>query len=464
MGMIWMEQFILADMRRKLLEEDEQQTIAVAGADERLARLDALLRAAEQKADAWEQMGGLNPHVNVLRGPKWKVFLKRLIRKLTWFLVRPLVEQQNYFNALTNGMGNELRDSIWILKELVWEQRQSLAELEAARRQSLAKLEETRRSLAKLEEGHRRSLAELEEVRRQSLAELEEVRRQSLTKLEETRRSLAEVEKAQRRSLAGLEESQKELHDACLDELEKTRVELEALRVKLADTEESVFDYIDYHAFEDEFRGSQKEIRARLQRYLDYFKPGERVVDLGCGRGEWLELMVDKGIEAMGVDISENFVAMCRDKGLNVVQEDMFSYLERQPDHSLDGITAIQVVEHITPAALAKLVGLCYRKLKLGGRVIFETQNPKSVSALANNFYIDPDHKRPVHPRWLEYLFKASSFTEISADYPEYAWVTDGSIPALPGDDESIKIFNQRISYLNNFLYGSTDYAVIARK
>ena len=441
MGMIWMEQFILADMRRKL-REDEQQTLAVAGADERLARLDTLLRAAEQKAIALEQMGGLNPHVNVLRGPKWKVFLKRLIRKLTWFFVCPLVEQQNYFNALANGMGNELRDSICLLKELVLEQRQSLAALETARRQSLAELDETRQSLAKLEEAHRRSLA----------------------KLEETRRSLAEVEKAQRRSLAGLAESQKELRGACLDELEKTRVELEDLREKLDDGEEGVFDYIDYGAFEDEFRGPQKEIRTRLQRYLDYFKPGERVVDLGCGRGEWLELLAEKGIDASGVDTTEKFASICQNKGLNVLCEDMFSYLERQPDHSLDGITAIQVIEHIEPAALARLIQLSYRKLKLGGRIILETPNPKSVSALANNFYIDPTHIRPVHPTWLEYLLKAGNFTSVFMDYPEYAWVTGGSIPRLDGESKDVEQFNRQIGYLNNFLYGSVDYAAIATK
>ncbi len=407
-----MEQFILADMQRKLLE-DEQQVLTVTGADERLARLDALVRAAEQKAIAWEQMGGLNPHVNVLRGPKWKVFLKRLIRKLTWFLICPLVEQQNYFNALANGMANELRDSIWILKELVQEQRQSLA------------------------------------------------------KFEETRQSLAELEKAQRRfltDLAGLTESQKWLRDAYMEELEKMRVELENLREKLPVAKEDGVDYIDYGTFEDKFRGSQKEIRTRIQRYLEYFKPGERVVDLGCGRGEWLELLVEKGIDASGVDITEKFVLICQRKGLNVIHKDMFCYLESIPDRSLDGITAIQVIEHIDSAALARLIQLSYRKLKLGGRIILETPNPMSVSTLTNNFYIDPTHIRPVHPALLDYLLKAGNFTSIIMDYPKYAWVTGGCIPPLEGESQNIKQFNRQIEHLNNFLYGAVEYAAIATK
>ena len=383
-----MEQFILADMQRKLLE-NEQQVLAVSSVDDRLAQLDTLLRAAEQKAIALEQMDGLNPHVNVLRGAKWKVFLKRLIRKLTWFLVSPLVEQQNCFNTLANGLGNELRDSILILKELVLEQRQSLA---------------------------------------------------------------------------GLTESQNGFRNVCLDELEKMRVELEDLREKLSDSKEDVFDYIDYGAFENEFRGSQKEIRTRIQRYLAYFEPGERVVDLGCGRGEWLELLVEKGIDASGVDIVERFVSICQSKGLNVIHEDMFCYLESLPDRSLDGITAIQVIEHIEPAALARLIQLSYRKLKLGGRIILETPNPMSVSTFTKYFLVDPTHIRPVHPTWLEYLLKAGHFTSVFMDYPEYAWVTDGSIPSLEGETQNIKQFNRQIEYLNNFLYGSVDYAAIAAK
>lgn len=364
-----MEEFILADMEHRLEELRTQESDV-----QYFERLNVLLRDAESKAISREQIGPLNPHIYVKNGAKWKVFVKRIVRKLIWWFICPVVEQQNWHNELSNSISNELRDSICLLKELA--------------------------------------------------------------------------------------EENYHLHT----ELEGVVDQIENLRKKQLSAEENVFDYIDYCTFEDIFRGTQEEIRSRIRRYLEHFEPGEKVLDLGFGRGEWLELLADKGIAAVGVDISEGFISMCRNKGLNVIQEDMFSYLESQPDCSLDGITAIQVVEHISPAALARLVRLSYRKLKLGGRVIFETQNPMSVSTLANNFYIDPTHIRPVHPRWLEYLFHANSFSEVYTEYPEYAWVTDGSIPALPDDDERIKSFNQRISYLNNFLYGSTDYAVIARK
>lgn len=440
-----MKEFILEDMERRAQERNaqeatqmEQQVCPVhseSGYEQYFERINILLRDAESKAIAREQIGPLNPHIHTLDGPKWKVFIKRVVRKFIWWFIRPIVEQQSWYNVLSNAGNNDLRDSLCLLKELTEENCRLHTELESLRATYQSKIAEIDRRLAGMVDSQ-------EGFRNTCQSEIAEINRR----------------------FAGMVDSQKRLRDACLNELGRTQAGLDDLHKKLSGAEEDVFDYIDYRAFEDEFRGSLKEIRTRIGRYLEYFKPGETVVDLGCGRGEWLELLVDKGIEAVGVDISESFVSMCRNKGLNVVMEDMFSYLEHQPDHSLDGITAIQVIEHITPAALAKLVGLCYRKLKLGGRVIFETQNPMSVSTLTSFFYVDPTHIRPVHPSWLEYLFKASSFTEITAEYPEYAWVTDGSIPALPGNDESTKLFNQRICYLNNFLYGSTDYAVIARK
>lgn len=414
-----MKEFILEDMERRAQERNAQEATQTeqvcpvhseSGYEQYFERINILLRDAESKAIAREQIGPLNPHIHTLDGPKWKVFIKRVVRKFIWWFIRPIVEQQSWYNVLTNAGSNDLRDSLCLLKELTEENCRLHTELESVRATYQSKI--------------------------------------------------AEID----RRFAGMVDSQKKLRDACLNELGRTQAGLEDLRKKLSDAEEDVFDYIDYRAFEDEFRGSVKEIRTRIGRYLEYFKPGETVLDLGCGRGEWLELLVDKGIEAVGVDISESFVSMCRNKGLNVVMEDMFSYLEHQPDHSLDGITAIQVIEHVTPVALAKLVELCYRKLKLGGRVLFETQNPTSVSAMTGYFYVDPTHIRPVHPKWLEYLLQANSFTEITVEYPNNPWVTSGAIPALPGNEVHIRLFNQRIEYLNNLLYGSTDYTVIARK
>ena len=187
-------------------------------------------------------------------------------------------------------------------------------------------------------------------------------------------------------------------------------------------------------------------------------------MDLGCGRGEWLELLKSIGANPVGVDLNENTVSLCRKKVLNVVQDDLFQYLEAQEDNSLDGITAIQVVEHITPVQLVQLTQLCYRKLKFGGHIIFETQNPAVVYTMTTYFLVDPTHIRPVHPTWAKYVLEDAGFSNVTLDYPEYAWVTDGSIPPLDMPNSDTASFNQKIEFLNNMLYGSTDYAVIGIK
>jgi len=154
---------------------------------------------------------------------------------------------------------------------------------------------------------------------------------------------------------------------------------------------------MNYFVFEEHFRGSRADIKERQRAFVHYFKDCSNVLDIGCGRGEFLELMHDEGIGARGVDLDETMVNFCRSRGLEVKLNDAISYLEQVEDESLDGIFIDQVVEHVEPAYLVRLLELCYQKLMFGYHLVVETVNPLSFASLAN-FYMDMSHVRPIHP------------------------------------------------------------------
>lgn len=225
--------------------------------------------------------------------------------------------------------------------------------------------------------------------------------------------------------------------------------------------DESQFDYF---AFEDRYRGDEGVIRERQQTYLEYFRGRENVVDIGCGRGEFLEVLRDNGISARGVELGTDQYLICKDKGLEVVQQDLFSFLESTPDESLGGIFSAQVIEHMTASDQLRYVGLAYRKTKPGSPVIFETINPECVFALVRNFMLDPTHVRPVHPETLQFAMESANFRNVELRFSGPA--TPQQIPPLvvEGAQQHLQGFNAGIKRLNEFLYGYQDYAAIGWK
>jgi O-antigen chain-terminating methyltransferase len=166
----------------------------------------------------------------------------------------------------------------------------------------------------------------------------------------------------------------------------------------------------DYCLFEQRFRGSTADIRQRQAGYLDLFRGRRSVVDLGCGRGEFVELLSENGVGATGVDANEGMVAHCRAQGLPVVRADVFEYLAGVADAGLDGVFAAQLVEHLPPEAVLRLCALCAAKLRPGGIFVAETINSDCPPAL-NWFYLDPTHVRPVPPRLLTFMVEQSGLT-----------------------------------------------------
>ncbi len=221
----------------------------------------------------------------------------------------------------------------------------------------------------------------------------------------------------------------------------------------------------DYFLFEKHFRGAESVIKARQAAYLEYFIGKRDVLDLGCGRGEFLELMRENGIRARGAEISLDMFLLCQEKGLDVFQMDLFSCLESVPDGSLGGIFCSQVIEHLSSKQLLELVTLAKQKLAPESGVVLETINPECLFALARNFFLDPTHVRPVHPEMLQFLLKSLGFKRVELKFSSRV---DSSrhIPPLPFPDSSYEaaLFNQAMQGVNQLLYGYQDYAAIAMR
>ena len=231
---------------------------------------------------------------------------------------------------------------------------------------------------------------------------------------------------------------------------------------------ESHADYINYFVFEERFRGTRADIKERQSAFIKYFKGCRNVLDIGCGRGEFQELLRDHEIGGHGIDIDEDMVNFCKSKGLDVEKIDAVSYLQKLEDKSLDGIFIDQVVEHLEQEYLIEMLNLSFMKLIYGGTIVVETVNPLSFFSFAN-FYIDMSHKRPVHPETLRFLLNAAGFREIKIEL--IAPVRDDARlkkikigERRDGHREEIEIYNHNIDMLNAIIYGPQDYALIGIK
>jgi SAM-dependent methyltransferase len=220
----------------------------------------------------------------------------------------------------------------------------------------------------------------------------------------------------------------------------------------------------DYFVFEERFRGDEATIKNRQKSYLDLFEGCEDVVDLGCGRGEFLEVLRENRIPARGVETNSDMFLLCKEKGLDVVQQDLFEFLEAAPDQSFGGIFCSQVIEHLSAADQLRLVKLLEKKTKPGSPVVLETINPECVFALVRNFFLDPTHIRPVHSDMLKFACESAGFAEVKLRFSEP--LTSAHIPKLEVEPstKALESFNDAMQRLNYFLYGYQDYAVVARR
>ncbi|HUQ86375.1 MAG TPA: class I SAM-dependent methyltransferase [Vicinamibacterales bacterium] len=230
-----------------------------------------------------------------------------------------------------------------------------------------------------------------------------------------------------------------------------------------------------YVGFEDRFRGSEDAIRARLADYVSYFDGQSNVLDVGCGRGEFLDLLREKGISAKGLDLNAEMIEVCKSRGLDAIAADARSYLQGIPDESLGGLIAVQVVEHLEPAYLTQLLGLAYDKVRPGGRIVLETINPTCWVAFFESFIRDLSHVKPIHPDTLQYLLQANGFSNVEIVYrapiaPEGRLQKVTARPERFGDTapdaltELVTSFNRNVDRLNDRMFSYQDFAAIATK
>lgn len=215
------------------------------------------------------------------------------------------------------------------------------------------------------------------------------------------------------RSRTRLEEAIRGLNDR-VTELQGVAAELRTLPYA---AEPEALDANPYVAFEDIFRGPEERVRGLLEPYVELLRGHEPVLDLGCGRGELLQLLSEAGIQARGVDIDEGMVERSRAKGLAVEQVDAVSYLERQPEGSLGAIVAVHVIEHLAYEELQRLLELARRALRPGGLFVAETVNPHSVQAF-KTFWVDPTHRAPIFPEVASALALIHGFVAAEIVYP----------------------------------------------
>jgi len=223
-------------------------------------------------------------------------------------------------------------------------------------------------------------------------------------------------------------------------------------------------DSYKYVGFEDQFRGSEHDIRERVASYVPLFEGASDVLDVGCGRGEFLELLRERGISARGVDLNDEMAAVCRERGLQATSGDALGYLLAQPDASLGGLFAAQVVEHLEPDYLIRFLDAAYHKLRPGSKIVLETINPACWYAFFSSYIRDITHVRPLHPDTLKYLVGASGFQKVgvrfSAPFPD----EDKLQPIAAKTSADAEVFNENVRKLNSLLFTYLDYAAIGER
>jgi len=258
---------------------------------------------------------------------------------------------------------------------------------------------------------------------------------------------------------------------AALAQLESTHLE----SAPPAETREVLGRAVEEHGYlelERRYRGTEEEILDRISVYLPWLKTipaGAPVLDLGCGRGESLALLRDQGIPARGVDSSARMVALCRERGLDATEGDLFGTLAGVEEGSLGGVVSFHVIEHLPAGSLDRLVRLAYRALKPGGVLILETPSPLSLIVAARNFWLDPTHVRPVHPESLKLMYELAGFEPVERldlrPFPDRERLPEIDLAKVPEEQKQLADKVNRLrDRIDELLFGFQDFGMVGRK
>jgi O-antigen chain-terminating methyltransferase len=367
-------------------------------------------------------------------------------------LLESLLQQQQDLTARQAELKVTVEGHATATRDYVDQFKEALAQVEGRRQELLAQQQEFSRQL---QEHSQRQLGQ-----EQALAEqVNGQNQQLLRQREELTQHIAEQAQQFLRR-------QQQTHTELVMQERRLTILLEAARgvspeaagqplaQLMASEEDHILDAL-YASFEDQFRGEREDIKSRLKVYLPILKTagvGEGVLDIGCGRGEWLEKLRTEGVQARGVDHNRVFVEQCRELGLDVVEEDALVYLRSLPDESLNVVTSFHLVEHLPFDVLIKLLDEAVRTLKSGGMLILETPNPENVIVGSYSFYADPTHRNPIPSPTLKFLLESRGLSGI-----KIMNLRASDVSRIKGDSEIIKRFNQHF-------YSAPDYGIVGWK
>ena len=393
------------------------------------------------------------------------VLIKQVLRQF----MTPILERQCFFNAASARLASHMQQEISHLQQ----------QLEAAREQQAMALQAVRQDVegwVRQQQAHAQQ--QLEAAREQQAMALQAVRTDLTEQMQtlqlEVKREFAEGDSQQRglgQQFARCEKAVSRLKvDHILQERRLT-VLLEEARKRLpaplnqqqlevfANERRHMLDAL-YVSFEDQFRGTREDIKERFRVYLPLLKHVMRdsddmvILDIGCGRGEWLELLNEEGFQVQGVDLNRVLVAECQSRGLQVIEGEAISHLSTLPPRSLGAVTGFHVIEHLAFNTLITLLDETVRVLRPGGVAIFETPNPENVLVGSCNFYFDPTHRNPLPSAMIKFIAEARGLCRVEImnlhPYPESNRVEGGGLDVA-----------QRF---NEYFYGPQDYAVIGWK
>ena len=255
--------------------------------------------------------------------------------------------------------------------------------------------------------------------------------------------------------LTKAKENLQSIIDKAAKKLKKNTFDTEDLH-SITKEQNHLYDDLYLH-FENEFRGTKENIKENVKVYLPYLetlpfkKDTITILDVGCGRGEWLELLTQHDYKnASGVDLNRVMVSVAKELNLNVKEADVIEHLKSLEDQSLCVITGFHIIEHLPFEVLMSLLYESFRVLKKGGMIIFETPNPRNILVGASDFYLDPTHQNPIHPLTLKFLVTQSGFKKVDS---------------MILDDKKLTNFKElQFNDINDYINIGRDLSVIAYK
>lgn len=419
-------------------------------------------RPADQSID---QAASLATTGRVIEGTRLSGVKRGLLRAL-----QVITRDQNAFNGAIVEAARSIASDMDGLRRL-WAQRSDadrvlVASLEAAVAARVEDVERIQSSLSSLEEKLESLAGELDRHRATLEAGLDRHRATLQAGLDRQRADLARLSA----DVAGLTEQLRAQDDRLTIFLQEARSRLpEPLDghqlATFSRQLEGRFDAL-YTEFENRYRGSRQDIIERLGQYdgildLDRIAGLGPIVDLGSGRGEWLELLRRRGIAAYGVDVNDDIARVAGDHGLEVRVEDGLEHLRTHAPGSLGMVSMFHVAEHLEFETLFDVVRSAHTALSPGGVLLVETPNPTNLMVGAASFYRDPTHRAPLHPQLMEFLAEAAGFDEVELRFLN----PPTELPfELPPSFENGADLDRLIGHLNWALLGPQDYCVIAHK